>query len=94
MLPVDSSTTCQFGQPRENSSFRSASINGRFCSYNTFYLLADEVHPPEYYLKQIEEFNKSDFTTEDYSEDINLLLDQIEEHWYKQAATAKKVERL
>jgi hypothetical protein len=27
------------------------------------YLLADEVHPPEYYLKQMEEFDESEFTT-------------------------------
>jgi hypothetical protein len=27
------------------------------------YLLANEVHPPEYYLKQMEEFDESEFTT-------------------------------
>jgi len=44
-------------------------------------LLADEVHPPEYYLKQMEEFNESEFTTEDYSDGTTLLLDRIEEQW-------------
>jgi hypothetical protein len=43
--------------------------------------LADEVHPPEYYLKQMEEFDKSEFTTEDYSDGTTHLLDQIEEQW-------------
>jgi hypothetical protein len=45
------------------------------------YLLADEVYPPEYYLKQIEKFDKSEFTTEDYSDGTTLLLDWIEEQW-------------
>jgi len=43
------------------------------------YLLADEVHPPEYYLKQMEEFDESEFTTEDYSDGTTHLLDRIEE---------------
>ena len=41
------------------------------------YLLADEVHPPEYYLKQMEEFDESKFTTEDYSDSTTHLLDRI-----------------
>ena len=45
------------------------------------YLLADEVHPPEYYLKQMEEFDESEFTTEDYSDGTTHLLDRIEEQW-------------
>jgi hypothetical protein len=45
------------------------------------YLLADEVHPPEYYLKQMEEFDESEFTTEDYSDGTTRLLDRIEEQW-------------
>jgi hypothetical protein len=43
--------------------------------------LADEVHLPEYYLKQMEEFDESEFTTEDYSDGTTHLLDQIEEQW-------------
>jgi hypothetical protein len=45
------------------------------------YLLADEVHPPEYYLKQMEEFDESEFTTQDYSDGTTRLLDRIEEQW-------------
>jgi len=29
----------------------------------------------------MEEFNESEFTTEDYSDSTALLLDQIEEQW-------------
>jgi hypothetical protein len=47
------------------------------------YLIADEFHPPEYYLKQIEEFNEFDFSTEDYSKGTTRLLDRIEEQWYQ-----------
>jgi hypothetical protein len=43
------------------------------------YLLANEVHPLEYYLKQMEEFDESEFTTEDYSDGTTHLLDRIEE---------------
>jgi hypothetical protein len=35
----------------------------------------DEVHPPKYYLKLIEEFNDSGFRTEDYSKSSTCLLD-------------------
>ncbi len=52
-------------------------VNGLDCAY----LLADEVHPPEYYLKQMEEFDESEFTTEDYSDGTTHLLDRIEEQW-------------
>ena len=45
------------------------------------YLLADKVHPLEYYLKQMEEFDESKFTTEDYSDSTTHLLDRIEEQW-------------
>jgi hypothetical protein len=37
------------------------------------YFLTDEVYLLEYYLKQIEEINESDFTVEDYSEGILFL---------------------
>ena len=37
-------------------------------------LLANKVHLLEYYLKQIEEFNKSKFTIEDYSDSTTYLL--------------------
>ena len=43
------------------------------------YLLANEVHPPEYYLKQMEEFDESEFTTKDYSDGTTHLLNRIEE---------------
>jgi hypothetical protein len=47
------------------------------------YLLADEVHPPEYYLKQMDDFDESEFTTEDYGDGTTYLLNQIEEQWYQ-----------
>jgi hypothetical protein len=49
---------------------------------NCAYLLADEIHLPEYYLEQIEEFDESDFTTEDYSKGTTRLFDRIKEYWY------------
>ena len=38
------------------------------------YLLANEVYLLEYYLKQIEEFDESEFITEDYSDGTTYLL--------------------
>ena len=46
------------------------------------YLLADEVHPPKYYLEQMDDFDEYEFTTEDYSDGTTHLLNQIEEQWY------------
>jgi hypothetical protein len=43
------------------------------------YLLANTVYLPEYYLKQIDNFNKSEFTTKDYCNSTTYLLNQIEE---------------
>jgi hypothetical protein len=37
-------------------------------------LLANKVYLLEYYLRQIEEFNKSKFTTKDYTNSTTLLL--------------------
>ncbi|KAJ9656079.1 hypothetical protein H2201_008651 [Coniosporium apollinis] len=48
---------------------------------NRAWLLADQDHPPEYYLKQLEEFDDSEFTKEDYAAGSTLLLDRIEEQW-------------
>jgi hypothetical protein len=46
-------------------------------------LLANELHAPKYYLKQIEDFDESDFTTEDYCEGTTHLHDRIEEQWHR-----------
>ena len=43
----------------------------------------DQDHPPEYYLKQLVEFEESDFTTQDYADGSTNLLNRIEEHWYQ-----------
>jgi hypothetical protein len=43
------------------------------------YLLTNKVHLLEYYLKQMEEFDKSKFTTGDYSDSTTRLLNWIEE---------------
>src|SRR5271169_4537638 len=39
-------------------------------------LLADNAHPPEYYIRQWQESNESDCEEEDYSLGITLLLDR------------------
>ena len=45
-------------------------------------LLADNEHPPEYYIQRIKEFNEVKDIEENYSEGTLRLLDSLEEQWY------------
>jgi hypothetical protein len=77
--PTDSETECHLGSDTKPTDDRDKVIE----DVDDFTdLLADEVHPPEYYLKQLEEFDETEFTIEDYSEGTTHLLDRIEEQWY------------
>jgi hypothetical protein len=42
----------------------------------------DEDYPLEYYLKQLDGFDESEFANKDYSEKSANLLNRIEEQWY------------
>ena len=44
-------------------------------------LVAGNKHPPEYYLKSLQQFDDSAFTREDYSPGTALLLDGVEKQW-------------
>ena len=48
---------------------------------NLIQLLADNEHPPEYYIRQQEEFDESEYTKQDYSNGSTKLLDRIEGQW-------------
>ena len=50
---------------------------------NLIRLLADNEHPPEYYIRQLEEFDESEYTKQDYSDGSTQLLDRIEGQWYQ-----------
>jgi hypothetical protein len=50
---------------------------------NLIRLLADNKHPPEYYIQQLEEFDESEYTKQDYSDRSTQLLDRIEGQWYQ-----------
>jgi hypothetical protein len=43
----------------------------------------DKDHSPEYYLDQEEEFDKAEDINEDYKDNSLILLDGIEERWYR-----------
>jgi len=43
----------------------------------------DNAHPPEYYTRQLEELDESEFEKEDYAKGTTALLDRIEEHWFQ-----------
>ncbi|CAJ2510193.1 Uu.00g060930.m01.CDS01 [Anthostomella pinea] len=45
------------------------------------HLFAGNVHPPEYYQKALQEFNKSAFDGGNYSPGSTVLLDVIEKQW-------------
>ena len=48
-----------------------------------WFLDEDKDHPPEYCHDQEDEFDKSEFMDEDYSDNSILLLDYIEERWHQ-----------
>ncbi|KAL4861776.1 hypothetical protein BDV12DRAFT_203682 [Aspergillus spectabilis] len=48
---------------------------------NTALLFADNEHPPEYYIQQLENFDEMIYTQEDYGKGTTALLDQVEEKW-------------
>jgi hypothetical protein len=44
-------------------------------------LSPDNDHPPEYYLRQLENFNEEEYVKEDYKKSSTRLLNRIEEQW-------------
>ena len=46
-------------------------------------LFADNEHPPEYYMQQLEQFDEAVYTAEDYSKGTTLLLDRVEQKWFQ-----------
>lgn len=46
-------------------------------------LFADNEHPPEYYIQQLENFDETVYTQEDYSEGTLLLLNRVEQKWFQ-----------
>jgi len=43
----------------------------------------DNVHPPEYYINQENEFDEAEFDTEDYKDNTVLLFDVMTGRWYR-----------
>ncbi|KAJ5627605.1 hypothetical protein N7490_009833 [Penicillium lividum] len=44
-------------------------------------LFADNEHSPEYYIRQLQDFDETVYTQEDYGKGTTALLDRIEEKW-------------
>jgi len=44
-------------------------------------LFADENHPPEHWHRQLETFNETEFTKEDYADGSTSLINRIEDQW-------------
>lgn len=44
-------------------------------------LFADNEHPPEYYIQQLQNFDETIYTQEDYGKGTTDLLDRIEGKW-------------
>ncbi|KAL6228990.1 hypothetical protein BDW75DRAFT_235532 [Aspergillus navahoensis] len=53
-------------------------------------LFADNEHPPEYYIQQLENFDKTIYTQEDYGKGTTALLDRVEEKWSQFCAFLRK----
>ena len=43
----------------------------------------DNVHPPEYYISQENEFDEAEFDTEDYGDNTLLLFDVMKGRWHR-----------
>ena len=52
-------------------------IKAKDCAW----LLADNEHPPEYYIRQMKHLDESEYAKQDYSVGSTILLDGIEEQW-------------
>ncbi|KAK1840388.1 hypothetical protein CCHR01_16997 [Colletotrichum chrysophilum] len=46
-------------------------------------LFDGNVHPPEYWLRELEGFNEDAFACQDYSPGTTVLLDAVEEQWHQ-----------
>lgn len=46
-------------------------------------LFADNEHSSEYYMQQLEQFDETSFSKEDYSRSTVVLLDGIEQKWFR-----------
>jgi hypothetical protein len=45
------------------------------------WLFSNKDHPPEYYLQQLEIFNKQEYAKEDYKVSSTRLLNRMEDQW-------------
>lgn len=46
-------------------------------------LFGGNIHPPDYYLRALDEFNYEVYASQDYSPGSMLLLDAIEQRWHE-----------
>ncbi|KAF4480421.1 hypothetical protein CGGC5_v011005 [Colletotrichum fructicola Nara gc5] len=53
-------------------------------------LFDGNVHPPEYWLRELENFNEDAFACQDYSPGTTLLLDAVEEQWQQYCKVIKR----
>ena len=49
-------------------------------------LFADNEHPPEYYIQQLDNFDEMIYSQEDYSQGTTRLLDRVERQWHQYVA--------
>jgi hypothetical protein len=62
---------------------RGSKANNERKAADPAWLLKANDHPPEYYLRQLADFDESEFTKQDYSDGSTLLLDRIEDLWFQ-----------
>ena len=85
---LSSDAKCIYASTSTPSSFYVIDFNGDGADDHTdrdvddeASLLAGNKHPPEYYLKSLQQFDDSVFTSEDYSPGTTLLLGGVEKQW-------------
>jgi hypothetical protein len=90
-LPVEDDSSCF----SDDNGTTQVDSNSEYSSYETDLtdesdieesdkstsLLRDNEHPPEYYLRQLDEFDEEEYAKQDYSSGSTYLLNLVEEQW-------------
>jgi hypothetical protein len=85
----DNTTQCDSGSDDNDAAYQTDATDisdnevDNSAEDDIAWLLKDNQHPPEYYVRLEENLDETEFTKEDYSPGTTLLLDRIEEQWYQ-----------
>jgi hypothetical protein len=77
----DSESVCEDGYLTDATDVSTSRSVGNGDATRIADLLADNEHPPEYYIEQWQNGDETEYLKQDYSPGTTVLLDRIEEQW-------------